>query len=82
MVETEGFGRSRGRRLATQEGRALRHYKRRWKVERLFSCFRQLEKISPKVGHNSADNPDQFRVYCAGYGLPVTFQPVISVRRP
>ena len=28
------------------------------------------------------DERDQFRIDCAGYGLPVTFQPVISVRRP
>ena len=40
------------------------------------------QKTSPVIGHSAADNPDQFRIYCAGYGLPVTFQPVISIRRP
>ena len=40
------------------------------------------QKTSPVIGHSAADNPDQFRIHCAGYGLPVTFQPVISIRRP
>ena len=40
------------------------------------------QKTSPVIGYPAADNCDQFRIYCAGYGLPVTFQPVISVRRP
>jgi transposase len=30
------------RKTKTQDGRPLRRYKRRWKVERLFACFRRI----------------------------------------
>ena len=48
----------------------------------LYPDWRPRRKRPPVIGYPAADNPDQFRIYCAGYGLPVTFQPVISVRRP
>ena len=32
------------RRIQTQDGRALRRYRRRWKIERLFAWFRSEER--------------------------------------
>ena len=38
-----------------QDGRALRRYKRRWKVERLFAWLKQLRRIATRWEHK-ADN--------------------------
>ena len=35
----------RGRRRRTQDGRALRRYRRRWKVERLFAWLQNFRRI-------------------------------------
>lgn len=40
------------------------------------------QKTSPVIGHSTAYNSDQFRIYCAVYCLSVTFQLVIGIGRP
>lgn len=35
----------RGRRVATQDGRALRRYRRRWKIERLFAWLQNFRRL-------------------------------------
>jgi transposase len=37
--------RSNRRRAATQDGRALRRYKRRWKIERLFAWLHNFRRL-------------------------------------
>lgn len=39
-------------RPATQDGRALRRYKRRWKIERLFAWFNKFRRILPHWEHD------------------------------
>jgi transposase len=47
--------RARRRRPNTQDGRELRHYRHRWKVERLFAWLRRFRRIVTRW-EVSADN--------------------------
>lgn len=39
------------RKTKTQDGRALRRYKRRWKIERLFAWLQQFRRIATRFDH-------------------------------
>ena len=41
------------RRLKTQDGRPLRRYKRRWKVERLFAWLHHFRRLVTRWEHNA-----------------------------
>jgi transposase len=45
----------RNKRIATQDGRPLRRYKRRWKVERLFAWFHNFRRLVVRYEYH-ADN--------------------------
>jgi len=43
------------RRQATQDGRALRRMKRRWKIERVFSWFSNYRRLVVRYERNSSN---------------------------
>ncbi len=43
----------RGRKVQTQDGRALRRYRRRWKVERLFAWLQNFRRILTRHEHKA-----------------------------
>ena len=43
---------NRGRRGKTQDGRPLRRYKRRWKVERLFAWMHNFRRLVTRWEHH------------------------------
>ena len=42
-------------KAATQDGRELRHYKRRWKVERLFAWLGNFRRIATRFDYHDAN---------------------------
>jgi len=42
----------RDRKVATQDGRPLRRYRRRWKVERLFAWLQNFRRLVVRYEHN------------------------------
>ncbi len=52
---TELIAPNRKRRTKTQDGRKLRRYKRRWKVERLFAWLQNYRRIITRFERHSAN---------------------------
>lgn len=46
---------NRRRRKRTQDGRPLRRYLRRWKIERLFAWLKNFRRISSRWEHHAAN---------------------------
>lgn len=44
-IELVAPHRANRKRAPTQDGRVLRRYKRRWKIERLFAWFQQFRRV-------------------------------------
>ena len=45
----------RCRRVPTQDGRALRRYRRRWKIERLFAWLQQFRRLVTRYERRAAN---------------------------
>lgn len=45
----------RGRRVPSQDGRAMRRYRRRWKVERLFAWLQQFRRLVTRYERRAAN---------------------------
>lgn len=57
--------RSNRRRHATQDGRRLRRYKRRWKVERLFAWLQNYRRILVRYEYHAENYLGMVTLGCA-----------------
>lgn len=48
-----------------QDGRSLRRYKRRWKVERLFAWLKRFRRIATRYEHKAANYLGFLHLACA-----------------
>ena len=54
-VELIAPHKSNRKRKRTQDGRALRRYKRRWKVERLFAWLQHFRRVATRYEHKDTN---------------------------
>jgi transposase len=55
----------RTRRIPTQDGRPLRRYRRRWKVERLFAWLQQCRRLVTRYERSAANFLGLVQLVCA-----------------
>jgi transposase len=53
------------RRLRTQDGRALRRYRRRWKIERLFAWLHNSRRLVTRWEYHVANFLGMLQLACA-----------------
>lgn len=52
------------RKTKTQDGRQLRRYKRRWKVERLFAWLQNFRRLNTRYEHHAENFLGMLRLGC------------------
>jgi transposase len=56
---------NRGRKHRTQDGRSLRRYRRRWKIERLFAWLQNFRRLTVRWEHSLENFLGMIHLACA-----------------